>query len=72
MIYADPWEIRDRGILNEIPRFHPYPQMLKEAQVALLVCGEEGLQLAIVSVGHPAEKKPPADLRPAGVYQDRW
>jgi len=38
-----PWEfvvINDRQILNEIPKFHPYSQMLKEAPVAILVCGD--------------------------------
>jgi len=42
-----PWHfivIRDRHILDEIPKFHPYSRMLKEAPVAILVCGDEQLE----------------------------
>lgn len=42
-----PWHfvvIRDRQILNEIPKIHPYSGMLKEAPLAILVCGDESLQ----------------------------
>lgn len=42
-----PWQfvvITDRRILDEIPRFHPYAEMLKEASVALLVCGDQRLE----------------------------
>ncbi len=38
-----PWQfivIDDRKILDEIPRFHPYSSMLREAKVAILVCGD--------------------------------
>ena len=38
-----PWHfvvIRERGILDEIPKYHPYSAMLKEASVAILVCGD--------------------------------
>ena len=38
-----PWHfvvIRDRGILDAIPTFHPYSGMLKEAALAILVCGD--------------------------------
>jgi nitroreductase len=38
-----PWEfvvINDRKLLNRIPEFHPYATMLKEAPVAILVCGD--------------------------------
>ncbi|MDH5795852.1 MAG: nitroreductase family protein [Candidatus Bathyarchaeota archaeon] len=38
-----PWHfvvIRDRRILNEIPKFHDYSQMLNEASVAVLVCAD--------------------------------
>lgn len=38
-----PWHfvvIKDRGILDEIPKYHPYSEMLKEASVAILVCGD--------------------------------
>ncbi len=37
-----PWDfivVKDRAILNEIPKIHPYAQMLKEAPVAIIVCG---------------------------------
>lgn len=42
-----PWHfivINERQILDEIPRFHPYSQMLKDAPVAILVCGNEQLE----------------------------
>lgn len=42
-----PWHfvvIRDRNILREIPKFHPYAQMLNEAPLAILVCGEPQLE----------------------------
>jgi nitroreductase len=42
-----PWSfvvINDRGILDEIPKFHPYAQMLKGAPVAILVCCDSSLQ----------------------------
>jgi nitroreductase len=38
-----PWHfivIRDRKILDEIPRFHPFSKMLSEVSVAILVCGD--------------------------------
>ncbi|MFA6074820.1 MAG: nitroreductase family protein [Negativicutes bacterium] len=38
-----PWEfvvITERGVLDSIPEIHPYSQMLKEAPVAILVCGD--------------------------------
>ncbi|APC08377.1 nitroreductase family protein [Neomoorella thermoacetica] len=38
-----PWHfvvITDRRILDEIPKVHPYSQMLKEAPAAILVCGD--------------------------------
>jgi len=37
------WEfviIRDRKTLDEIPKVHPYSQMLSDASVAVLVCGD--------------------------------
>lgn len=37
-----PWHfvvIDDRQTLNEIPKFHPYSRMLKEASHAIVVCG---------------------------------
>ncbi len=36
-----PWHfvvIKERGILDEIPKYHPYSQMVREASVAILVC----------------------------------
>lgn len=42
-----PWHfvvITARRILDEIPRFHPYAEMLKEAPVAILVCGDRRLE----------------------------
>lgn len=38
-----PWHfvvIRDRAILDEIPKFHQYAQMLKEAPLAISICGD--------------------------------
>jgi nitroreductase len=42
-----PWHfviIHDRKILDEIPTFHPHSQMLKEAPIAVLVCGDLKLE----------------------------
>lgn len=42
-----PWHfivINDRDILYEIPKFHPYAQMLTEASHAIVVCGDLTLQ----------------------------
>ncbi len=36
-----PWHfivIKDRGMLNEIPKFHPHTQMLPEAPLAIVPC----------------------------------
>jgi len=44
---AQPWHfvvIDDRRILNEITKFHPYAQMLKEASHAIVVCGDASLE----------------------------
>lgn len=38
-----PWHfvvIRDHKILDDIPKFHPFSQMLKGTSVAILVCGD--------------------------------
>ena len=32
--------IRDRALLDAVPKFHPYAAMLKYASVAVLVCGD--------------------------------
>ncbi len=42
-----PWHfvvIRDRETLNRIPEVHPRAQMLKDAQAAVLICGDLGLE----------------------------
>ncbi len=42
-----PWHflvLTDRAILDEIPKFHPYSGMLKQASVAVLVCGDAALE----------------------------
>jgi nitroreductase len=36
--------IRDRALLDAIPKFHPYSAMLKYASVAILVCGDLSLE----------------------------
>ena len=39
-----PWHfivIRDRAILDEIPKLHPYTQMLTQAPLAIVVCGDK-------------------------------
>ncbi len=41
-----PWQfvvIDDRELLDAIPELHPYSQMLKEAPLAILVCGDTRL-----------------------------
>jgi len=43
-----PWcfvVINDRKILNEVTKYHPYAQMLKEAPVAIFVCCDWDSQL---------------------------
>jgi nitroreductase len=42
-----PWHfiiLTEREILDEIPHFHPYSAMLKQASVAILVCAETTLE----------------------------
>jgi nitroreductase len=42
-----PWHflvIREREILDEIPKYHQYSHMLKDAPVAIMVCGDKRLQ----------------------------
>jgi len=36
--------IRDRALLDAIPKFHPYAAMLRHASVAILVCGDLTLE----------------------------
>lgn len=41
-----PWHfilLSDREAMDKIPEFHPYSQMLKEAPMAILVCGDVNL-----------------------------
>lgn len=126
-----PWRfivVDERKILDEIPKIHPYSQMLKQAPLAILVCGDEskskypgywvqdcsaatqnlllaahaqglgavwlgvhpreeriagfrklfGLPqhiapLALVSIGYPAEQKPPSERYDAAkIRYNRW
>jgi nitroreductase len=126
-----PWQfvvIDDRATLNAIPQFHPYSAMLREAPLAIVICGDERqekykgywvqdcsaatqnlllaahalglgavwlgvyplsdrvaktqellglpshvIPLAIVAVGHPAEKKGPEDrFQASRVHRNRW
>ncbi len=42
-----PWHfivIRDREMLDQITTFHPYAQMLKESNCAIVVCGDVSLE----------------------------
>ena len=42
-----PWQfviINDRQVLDEIPKYHPYAGMLKEASLAIAVCGDLELE----------------------------
>jgi len=42
-----PWQfvvIDDRNLLEKIPSIHPHAQMAREAQLAVLVCGDLGLE----------------------------
>ena len=44
-----PWHflvIDDRGLLDEIMKVHPYASMLPGASFAILVCGDENLELS--------------------------
>lgn len=43
-----PWHfivLDDRKLLDAIPKFHPYSQMLKEAPVAIVVCGDLSMEV---------------------------
>jgi len=42
-----PWHfvvINERKVLDDIPKFHPYAGMIKEAPMAILVCGDSNLE----------------------------
>lgn len=41
-----PWHfvvIRDRQLLDQVPKYHPYSSMIKQASVAILVCADTRL-----------------------------
>lgn len=41
-----PWHyivIKDRELLDEVPKYHPYSGMIKQASVAILVCADTRL-----------------------------
>jgi nitroreductase len=43
-----PWHfvvISNRGIMAQVPAFHPHAHMLKEAALAILVCSDPSLEL---------------------------
>jgi nitroreductase len=113
-----PWHfivVRSRETLDRIPEYHQYSRMLKEASLAVVVCGDNKVQatdfwthdcsaatenmliaanalglgavwlgvhpgipghvtpLCIVSVGHPAEEKPPGNrYDESKVHRDKW
>lgn len=42
-----PWHfvvIRDRELLDQVPVYHPFADLVKHAQVAILVCGDTKLE----------------------------
>lgn len=44
---GQPWHfvvVSDRKLLDEIPKFHAYSGMLKEAPLAVVVCGDTSLE----------------------------
>ncbi len=48
-----PWcfiVINNRKVMNEIPKYHTYAQMLKEAPVVILVCCDSDLQFRELGV----------------------
>ncbi len=125
-----PWEfvvIKDRAVLDAIPGVHPHAEMCREAQAAVVVCGNlerdrrgfwvqdcaaatqniliaatdsglgsvwcgvypredrvKGLRnllglpdnimpLALIPLGHPAEKKPPSErFDPTRIHYNKW
>lgn len=41
-----PWQfvlVRERQLLDEVPKYHPYSSMIKQASVAILVCADTRL-----------------------------
>lgn len=48
-VNQQPWHfivIKDRQILDEIPKIQPYSRMLRDAPVAVVVCGDLNLEKA--------------------------
>ena len=44
---AQAWRfiiLDEREILDEVPKFHPYAQMIKQASLAVVVCGDLGAE----------------------------
>ncbi|MBU1231197.1 MAG: nitroreductase family protein [Proteobacteria bacterium] len=44
---AQPWHfvlMTDRALLDRVPEFHPHAAMTRQAQAAILVCAEPGLE----------------------------
>jgi nitroreductase len=44
----EPWRfvvVRDRTTLDAVPKFHVHSQMLKQAQVAIAVCGDPTVEM---------------------------
>lgn len=42
-----PWHfvvIRDRGLLDQVPQYHPFADLVKRAHLAILVCGDTKLE----------------------------
>jgi len=125
-----PWEfivVKDRQLLIEITKFHPYSKMLNEAPFAIIVCGDQSkedlgycvqdcsaateniliaacdkglgtvwlgvypkedrirgirkifgipehvMPISIIAVGHPGEKKEPADRYDENrIHMNKW
>lgn len=42
-----PWHfvvIRDRQLLDNVPKYHPHASMIKQASVAILICADTRLR----------------------------
>lgn len=51
-VNQQPWEfvvLRDRSLMKQIIRFHPYAKMLEQAPCAIVVCGDKQRQPAHVA-----------------------
>jgi nitroreductase len=126
-----PWHfvvVDEHGLLDRIPEFHPYSDMLRQAPLAIIVCGDQAsdrgegfwiqdcaaatqnillaahagglgavwlgvypverlvrgirellklpediVPLSIISIGYPAEEKPPANrYRQSRIHHNQW